>query len=137
MGEVTRLGQQRPVIENTPNSTAQGPRQRNGRQKNRLKWLWIGIVAVGALTLISAGSAFRDRCEPSPIEIFEGITYGCKRVGATGEGSGLVHWVIVDLAAPGIELYVTPLDPNAVARGWQYRLRRIGDVVDKDRLAVA
>ena len=32
--------------------------------------------------------------------------------------------------------YVTPLDPQAVARGWQYRLRRIGDVVDKERLAV-
>jgi len=29
----------------------------------------------------------------------------------------LVHWVVVDLAAPGIELYVTPIDPNAVARG--------------------
>ena len=55
---------------------------------------------------------------------------------ATEEGSGLVHWAIVDLAAPGIELYVTPLDPQAVARGWQYRLRRIGDVVDKESLAV-
>jgi hypothetical protein len=49
----------------------------------------------------------------------------------------LVHWAIIDLAAPGIELYVTPLDPKAVAEGWQYRLRRIGDVVDKERLAVA
>ena len=50
-------------------------------------------------------------------EIFEGITYGCKRLDATEEGSGLVHWAIVDLAAPGIELYVTPLDPVAVAGG--------------------
>jgi hypothetical protein len=49
----------------------------------------------------------------------------------------LVHWVVVDLAAPGVELYVTPLDPTAVARGWQYRLRRIGDVIGKERLAVA
>jgi hypothetical protein len=55
----------------------------------------------------------------------------------TEEGSGLVHWVSVNLATPGIELYVTPLVPVAVARGWQYRLRRIGDVVDKERLAVA
>ena len=45
--------------------------------------------------------------------------------------------MIVDLAAPGIELYVTPLDPDAVARGWQYHLRRIGDVVNNERLAVA
>jgi len=45
--------------------------------------------------------------------------------------------VTVDLAAPGIELYVTPLDPEAVAQGWQYRLRRIVDVVEKEHLAVA
>jgi hypothetical protein len=71
------------------------------------------------------------------LKLFEGITYGCKRLDATEEGSGLVHWVIVNLAAPGIELYVTPLDPRAIARGWQYRLRRIGDVIGKERLAVA
>ena len=33
---------------------------------------------------------------------------------STSEGSGLMHWVRVDLTAPGIELYVTPLDPQAV-----------------------
>ena len=43
----------------------------------------------------------------------------------------------VDLTAPGVELYVTPLDPTAVARGWQYRLRQIEDVVARERLAVA
>jgi hypothetical protein len=45
--------------------------------------------------------------------------------------------VRVDLTAPGVELYVTPLDPAAVARGWQYRLRQIEDVVARERLAVA
>jgi hypothetical protein len=96
----------------------------------------VGIVAVGALALIGAGSGYRD-CDPSHTEIFEGITYGCKRLDPTEERSGLVHWAIVDLAAPGIELYVTSLDPTAVARGWQYRLRRVGDVVEKENLAVA
>jgi hypothetical protein len=43
----------------------------------------------------------------------------------------------VDLTAPGIELYVTPLDPLAVARGWEYRLRRIKGVVGSEHLAVA
>ena len=43
----------------------------------------------------------------------------------------------VDLTAPGIELYVTPKDPTAVSQGWQYRLRRVGDVVDREHLAVA
>jgi len=45
--------------------------------------------------------------------------------------------VSINLATPGIELYVTPLDPVAVAQGWQYRLRRVADVVDKEKLAVA
>jgi exopolysaccharide biosynthesis protein len=45
--------------------------------------------------------------------------------------------VRVDLTAPGIELYVTPLDPAAVARGWQYRLHPIKDVVEREQLAVA
>jgi Phosphodiester glycosidase len=72
-----------------------------------------------------------------PTEIFRGITYGCDRLQTTEEGSGLVHWVRIALTAPGIELYVTPLDPSAVAEGWEYRLRRIEDVVESERLAVA
>jgi hypothetical protein len=43
----------------------------------------------------------------------------------------------VDLTAPGIELYVTQLDPDAVDQGWQYRLRWIRAVVDRERLSVA
>src|SRR5262245_21357329 len=52
------------------------------------------------------------------------------------EGSGAVHWVRIDLTTPGIELYVTPKDPTAIALGWQYRLRRVGDVVAREQLAV-
>jgi hypothetical protein len=96
---------------------------------------------MAAAALIGAGYVYlvyTDRCEPlTRTEIFQGITYGCKQLDATEQGSGLVKWVIVNLGAPGIELYVTPLDTGAVARGWQYRLRRIGDVVAKERLAVA
>ena len=72
-----------------------------------------------------------------PNKIFAGVTYGCERLALTERGGGLVHWVRVDLTAPGIELYVTPLDPAAVACGWQYRLRPIEDVVERERLAVA
>ena len=32
---------------------------------------------------------------------------------------------------------LSPLDPSAVARGWEYRLRRIKDVVNSEHLAVA
>jgi Phosphodiester glycosidase len=72
-----------------------------------------------------------------PVKIFAGVTYGCERLAVTQEGGGLVHWVRVDLTAPGVELYVTSLDPAAVARGWQYRLRPIEDVVEREHLAVA
>ena len=43
----------------------------------------------------------------------------------------------INLAAPGIGLYVTPMDPTAVSQGWQYRLRRVPDVVEGEHLAVA
>jgi len=52
-----------------------------------------------------------------PVKIFAGVTYCCERLAVTQEGGGLVHWVRIDLAAPGVELYVTPLDPAATARG--------------------
>ena len=74
---------------------------------------------------------------PAAREIFEGITYGCERLEPGEEGRGFVYWVRVDLTAPGIELYVTPKDPTAVSQGWQYRLRRIGGVVDREHLAIA
>ena len=70
-------------------------------------------------------------------DIFQGISYGCQRLKATDEGDGLLYWVRINLTAPGIQLYVTPLDPTAVAQGWQYRLHWIQDVVRKEHLAVA
>jgi hypothetical protein len=124
------------MIEPMPSSSPRDSFLRWGKRANHVKWLLAGIMALGAL--MAAGSAYRDRRHLSgPTEIFEGITYGCKRLDTTEEGSGLVHWMSIDLATPGIELYVTPLDPVAVAQGWQYRLRRVGDVVDKEKLAVA
>jgi Phosphodiester glycosidase len=107
--------------------------------RSRTKRLSI-VVAVTVVmgALIVGGSVWWGRRGPQgPTEIFGGITYGCKRLDATEEGSGLLHWLRVDLAAPGIELYVTPLDPDARAQGWQYRLRRIADVVEREHLAVA
>jgi hypothetical protein len=75
--------------------------------------------------------------EGTPREIFKGILYGCKSLEPSKEGSGSLHWVRIDLTAPGIELYVTPMDPVAVSQGWQYRLRLVGDVVAREHLAVA
>jgi hypothetical protein len=53
------------------------------------------------------------------------------------EARGVVHWVRINLTAPGIAPYVTSKDPTAVSQGWQYRLRRVGDVVASEHLAVA
>jgi Phosphodiester glycosidase len=112
-------------------------RPETGAPTNRRKWLRrLAVVSLGALAAF--GFVWWDRRGPqAPIEIFDGITYGCELLPATEEGSGLLHWVRIDLTASGIELYVTPLDASAVAQGWQYRLRRIKNIVNKEHLAIA
>ncbi len=49
----------------------------------------------------------------------------------------MVHIVRVDLTAPGIKMYLTPLDPDAVAQGYQYRLASPASVLRREGLAVA
>jgi hypothetical protein len=93
------------------------------------------VVPIAALLALSIESTCSGR--PAAVEIFEGITYGCKQLEPSKEASGVVHWVRISLTAPGIALYVTSQDPTAVSQGWQYRLRRVGDVVTREHLAVA
>src|SRR5215469_3159419 len=99
------------------------------------------VIAVGALLVFSLGAptegALTCSGRPAAAEIFEGITYGCKQMEPSEEVSGVVHWVRINLTAPGITPYVTSKDPIAVSQGWQYRLRRVGDVVASEHLAVA
>src|SRR5262249_18147317 len=102
--------------------------------------LLLGVCRFAAFVVLSVllyGDSWEQGQPHQPVNIFAGVTYGCERLAVTQEGGGLIHWVRVDLTAPGIELYVTPLDPVAVARGWQYRLRPIEDVVEREHLAVA
>ncbi len=47
-----------------------------------------------------------------------------------------MHLVEVNLAEPGIELYVTPKDPDAVGQGWEYRLRWTPFVANEEELSV-
>jgi hypothetical protein len=117
----------------TPSDTpvAGQPRRRSRRWLGR-----IGVAAALAAALMG-GLVWFDRREPQPhTDIFRGVRYGCDRLDASDEGRGLLHWVQIDLSAPGIELFVTPLDLDAVRAGWQYRLRRTGDVLAQERLAV-
>jgi len=94
-------------------------------------------LAVALMAFTGADSAYWERCAPQPREIFSGVTYGCERLDRAEQGHGILHWVRVELGAPGIELYVTPLDPSAVAQRSQYRLRWIENVVRDEHLAVA
>src|ERR1700730_12722328 len=106
----------------------------------RSPWLLKRICRFAAVVVLSVplhGDFWEQGHPHQPVNIFAGVTYGCERLAVTQEGGGLVHLVRLDSAAPGASLYVTPLDPAAVARGWQYRLHPIEDVVEREHLAVA
>jgi hypothetical protein len=93
------------------------------------------LFAVAAL-VVGLGYYWWNLRGPVPAtEIYAGVTYGCEQLTANVEGDGLMHWVQVDLAEPGIELFVTPLDPDAVAQGWQYRLQFVGAAAHEWQLA--
>jgi hypothetical protein len=77
----------------------------------------------------------RPRPQP-PTTIFQGIVYSCEEIPPTPEGSGLLHLVEVDLNQPGIGLYVTPLDPEAMRRGFEYRLRWTPLLAGEEKLSV-
>jgi hypothetical protein len=94
-------------------------------------------LAIALALFVCADSFYSGRCTPGPRAVFLGITYGCELLEHSEEGHGILHWVRVELNAPGIELYVTPLDSSALAGGFQYRLRWIDDVLRKEGLAVA
>jgi len=82
-------------------------------------------------------AAWRYHGPTASVEIYRGIVYGCDRLPDGPESGGLVHWVRADLNEPGVRLYITPLDPDAVARGWQYRLKYVSSVVREQNLAAA
>jgi hypothetical protein len=61
-------------------------------------------LAVALVAFTGADSADWERCAPQPREIFSGVKYGCERLERTEHGHGVLHWVRVELGAPGIEL---------------------------------
>jgi hypothetical protein len=125
------------ITERQRTGGAQEPRLRQRQPSRDGKRLAIAAIIL-VLGLIGGGFGLWDRRGPqAPTEIFAGVVYGTIKLNETPEGRGLVHWLRIDLTAPGIELYVPALDPMATAQGWQYRLRRIGEVVGKEHLAVA
>ncbi|MEO0801572.1 MAG: phosphodiester glycosidase family protein [Cyanobacteria bacterium J06642_2] len=101
------------------------------------KWLWRTSTGVAIALLVLAAYLWWQRPVPvPPTEIFQGVSYRCERLAPTPEARGLMHLVEVDLTAPGLELYVTPLDEFALGQGWQYRLRWSPRVVRAEQLSV-
>ncbi|MEO0852743.1 MAG: phosphodiester glycosidase family protein [Cyanobacteria bacterium J06648_11] len=114
----------------------------NWRHARRLRargWRWSIRVGIGGAIAIVVLAAYLGWQRPVPVpatEIFRGVTYRCERLTPTPEASGLMHLVEIDLAAPGLELYVTPVDPVALQQGWEYRLRWSPRVVRAENLSV-
>ena len=104
------------------------------RRRGLAYWTLSSVASI----CVTAGAYtwWRQPRPTPPTRIFKGVTYTCRRLQETDEGKGLVHVVRVELGEPGMGLYVTPLDPEAVARGFQYRLSSARDVAKDKDLAV-
>jgi hypothetical protein len=101
----------------------------------RGKRLFIGVFLGVAVSI--GGYCVGQSRSVGPVEIFQGITFRSEVLPSSDEGRGRLYLAVADLSAPGIELFVTPLDDAALAKGWHYRLRRISDVMTTERLSVA
>ena len=103
--------------------------------KRLAKW----IAAIGAcFVLISVGRFLWTYHGPlPPTEIYRGITYSCRHLPEGPQSGGLLHMVRADLNVPGVNLYVTPMDPEALMHGRRYRLQYVSTVVREQNLAAA
>lgn len=109
-----------------------------GDMKRWRKWLKRAGLGLLAMVLAAAGWWVYDRRTPvAPTEIFKGVTYSCEQLPATPESGGLMHLVKIDLKTPGLELYVTPLDPPAVEQGGETFLRWLPFAAKDAKLSVA
>ncbi len=107
------------------------------QRKHPRRRLRIGLISLVVLALAGGGYWWWDRRQPCPpTKIYQGVIYRCERMPETPESGGLVHIVEVDMTAPGVEPYVTNIDPVAKAHGWEYTLDYVGRVVKEKHLAV-
>ena len=82
----------------------------------RSRWI-SGLALLMCLAAIAAGAVWIIGPRSlGPIEIFPGVSFRSDILPVTEEGGGRVDVVITDLRAPGLQLYVTPLDPGIRAR---------------------
>ena len=97
----------------------------------------LAAIAAGAVWIIGPRAAWIIGPQPlGRIQLFPGVSFRSDILPVTEEGGGRVHVVVTDLRTPGLQLYVTPLDPAALAKGFPYRLRRISEVTRTEQLSV-
>jgi hypothetical protein len=65
-------------------------------------------------------------------EIYRGVYYQC-----TQGQNGAIHLLEVDLSRPNVQLFLTPVNPDALARGHEYRLDYVRNVARAEGLAIA
>lgn len=111
------------------------PSSRQPRRNRVARWIFVLVVV--ALLLVGASAWWSYHGPTPPTEIYQGVVYSCERMPNGPESGGLLHLIRADLNVPGVSLYITPLDPQAVARGQQYRLRYVSTAVRADHLAAA
>jgi hypothetical protein len=110
----------------------QSPAYRRRRRRRFIATILLAlIVASGSYFL------FTYRSPTAPTEIYRGITYSCQRLREGPESGGLFYLVRADLNVPGVSIYITPLDSDALAHGQEYRLKYVSTAVRENHLAAA
>lgn len=94
-------------------------------------------LAVLCLWAALCFAPWRHTPASSPVEIYAGLTYSREKMPEAAESGGYLHLIRADLNVPGVEFFATPLDADAVARGWQYRLEYVSSAVRRYDLAAA
>jgi hypothetical protein len=100
---------------------------------NRLRTFMVCICLLcipGAAAWVGANFSYTRQTPRT--EIYRGVYYQCSQ-----ENGITIHLLEVDLSRPGIELFVTPVDQVALARGHEYRLDYVRNAARAEGLAVA
>jgi hypothetical protein len=129
----------RPMAADAKSTVAPATRRLTPRRLLRL--VFRGALLVVAVMLVCAiGVAvwfWWTAPTPHPsVELASGITYVCQQYDEE-EIRGLAHVITVDLNTPGLRLYLTPLERNAVEAGWEYKTCWPPTVAAQENLVVA
>jgi hypothetical protein len=114
-------------------------RMMSSKPRRLLKWIFrlLLIAVLGPALYIGGWIAWTYHGPASEREIYHGLFYGCERLPEGPESGGLWHYVRADMNVPGVGIYITPRDPDAIAAGFEYKLKYVTTAVDDEKLAAA